>query len=108
MEAIAIALYLSRYLLAVAAVSFCILLFRYSHRIGWLFLGALFLEPFFGILIRLSHGRRLLAYRKSSADEDGIAVLNYTWDVPVFYFVAVVGLFLLFREARSCKLISKN
>ena len=100
MEALAIASHLSRYVLAAAAVYFCIHLFRHYHRKGWLLLGVLFLEPFCLLVIRFAKHRPLLAYRAIGQGEGGVSELTYRMDFPLFYIVAVVGLFLLFRETR--------
>ena len=100
MEALAIISHLLHYFLAVAALYFCIALFRRQRVWGWLLLSAIFLEPFYLLLMRAIRGRPLLPYKVVSAGSDGIMQVSYRLDFPFFYVLAVVGLFLVFRHAQ--------
>jgi hypothetical protein len=89
--------------LALAAITFCILLHRHSGNSGWLFLGVLFVEPLYHFGFRLSKGLPLFWYQTSqSVGPDDIKIQEFrsTFQVPIFYICAVIGLFLLYRKAR--------
>ena len=100
MEALALISHLFRHVLMFAALYFCITLFRRRGGFGWLFLGAVFLEPLYLLLWRFVHGRPLLAYKSVSGGE-GIMEVNYRVDFPFFYILSVVGLFLLYRQSQK-------
>jgi hypothetical protein len=68
--------------------------------LGWLFVSAIFLEPFYLLVVRAIRGRPLLAYKTVSAGSDSFMHVTYRWDFPLFYILAVVGLFLLFRQSQ--------
>ena len=101
MEALAITSHLLHYVLAVLAIYFCVTLFRRSRACGWLLVSAVFLEPFFLLVMRVIHGRPLLAYKTTSLGADGIMQISYRMDFPFCYIVAVVGLFMLVRESQK-------
>ena len=103
MEAIAIMLALSRYVLAVAAVYLCVLLYRHYRHCGWLVLGASLLEPFVHLLIRLVQGRPLLVSGTTGQTVDGVATFTYRWEFPYYWILTVLGLFLLWRATRHEK-----
>jgi uncharacterized membrane protein len=100
MEIIAIISHLLRYVLAVVAVILCVMLFRRQRQFGWLFVGAVFLEPLLLLVMRAFRGRPLLSYKTQALGSDGVLHVNYQWDFPVLYILTVIGLFLLVREAR--------
>jgi hypothetical protein len=99
MGTIAIISHLLHYVLAVVAVILCVLLFWRQHQLGWLLVGAVFLEPLILLAIRAYRGRPLLSYKTQALGSDGVLHINYQWDFPVLYILAVIGLFLLVREA---------
>ena len=101
MEALAIISHLLHYVLAVAALYFCVKLFRPRRVWGWLLLSAVFLERFYLLLMRAIRGRSLLAYKSVSASSDGIMEVSYRLDFPFFYILSVIGLFLLFRQTQK-------
>jgi hypothetical protein len=100
MEALAIISHLLHYVLAVAALYFCITLFRRRRVWGWLLLSAVFLEPFYLLFARAIRGRPLLAYKSVSAGSDGIMQVSYRLDFPFFYILAVLGFFYFFDRGR--------
>lgn len=90
--------------LAVAAISLCVVLYRHSQNIGWLFLGVVFVQPLLRVISRLTHGLPVLWYQTSSSvGPDGIITQRIQYDIPVLYTFAVVGLFFLYRRARHGK-----
>ena len=99
-EALAIFSHLLHYVLAVAAVYFCVTLFRRGRGLGWLLLSAVFCEPFYLLFMRAIRGRPLLAYKSVSAGSDGIMQVSYRLDFPFLYILAVIELFLLFRQSQ--------
>ena len=101
MEALAILLALSRYVLAIASVILCVLLFRHYRHWGWLVLGVSLLDPFVHLLIRLVQDRPLLVYRSTGQTVDGMATLSYRWEFPYYWILTVLGLFLLWRATRN-------
>lgn len=100
MEALVIISHLLQYVLAVAALYFCIMLFRRRRFWGWLLLSAIFLEPFYLLFARAIRGRPMLAFKSVSEGSDGITEVTYSLNFPFFYILAVLGLFLLFRQAQ--------
>jgi hypothetical protein len=101
MEALAIISHLLRYVLAILAVYFCVTLFRQRRACGWLFVSAVFLEPFVLLVMRAVRGSPLLAYKTVSAGSDGIMLVGYRMDFPFLYIIAVVGLFMLVRDSQK-------
>jgi len=101
MEAIAIISHLLHYALAVVAVSFCVILFRRHRLVGWLFLSAVFLEPFLLLVMRGFRGLPLLRYKTiCDVGPDGVQQMSYNIDFPFLYMLAVAGLFMIAREVR--------
>jgi hypothetical protein len=101
MEAVAIISHLLHYVLAAAALYFCVTLYRHRRVWGWLLLSTVFLEPFYLLFVRAIRGRPLLTYKSVSAGSDGIMQVSYRLDFPFFYILAVLGLFLIFRQAQT-------
>jgi hypothetical protein len=101
MEPFAIISHLLPYVLAIFAVYLCIALFRQRRAFGWLFLSAVFLEPFLKLIICAFRGRPLLPYRTISVGSDGIMQVSYRMDFPFLSILAVVGLFMLLRESQN-------
>jgi hypothetical protein len=100
-EIFAIALAIFRFVLAGAAIVLCVMLFRRAHRIGWLLLAAMFVEPFCSLAVRAAHGRHLLVYRTWGPDTgDGTAHMILHYNISAEYICAVVGLYLLARGVR--------
>lgn len=100
MEALAILLQVLRLVIAACAVVFSFLLFRHYRRIAWLLLGALFAEPLLESLLRLLRGGSLLSHRVVSLGEGDIQTMTYRIEFPVLYYLAFIGLLMMFREAR--------
>jgi hypothetical protein len=101
MELLVITLHLLRFALAILAVGFCVTLFRRHHACGWLFVSAVFYEPFALLAMRAIRGRPLLAYKTVSAGSDGVMQVSYHADFPILYIVAVIGLFMLVRGSQK-------
>jgi hypothetical protein len=100
MKALAIISHLSVFVLAILAIVCCIGLYRHHRQIAWLILGAMFLEPFWFLLMRAIKGRPLLAYMSVGAGADGSQIIHYRIGFPFFYILAVIGLYLLVQNAR--------
>ena len=100
METIAIISHLLHYALAVVAAILCVRLFRRQRQFGWLLVGVVFLEPLLLLAMRAFRGRPLLSYETQTVGSDGVLHITYRLDFPVLYILAVIGLFMLFREAR--------
>jgi hypothetical protein len=103
MEALAIILQLLRFVLAALAVYFCVALFRQHRRAGWLLLSALFAEPFLELVLRLLKGGAFFTTQTTRSAEGDILHVTYRLQLPILYYVAFIGLFILFREARRGK-----
>ena len=101
METLAIISHIMHYVLAVAALYFCVTLFLRRRVLGWLLLSAVFVEPFYLLVVRAIRGRSLLAYKSVSVSYDGIKEVIYRVDFPFFYILAVIGLFLIFRQSQK-------
>jgi hypothetical protein len=97
MEYVAIALHLSRYLLAVAGIALCVMLFQGQRHIGWLVLGFTFTGTFWFGLWRVVQGRPFLGHRTSGITDDGLASMVYRIEFPLDSFLMVLGLYLLLR-----------
>src|ERR1043166_4505569 len=98
---IAATLCVLRFALAAAAIGFCISLFRRTHSVGWLFLGVVFIEPFYNLATRFAHGRPLLPYRTMGPGTGGAGGnITIHFDIPMLYVFALVGLLLLARRIR--------
>ena len=94
-------LYISRYALGAAAIALCILLFRHSRSVGWLFLGMLFIEPFYFLVARAIHGHRLFPFfTRGGLTPEGAQNVTIQFEFPSLYIFAVIGLFLLYRRAQ--------
>lgn len=100
MEIIAITTQLSRYLFAALAVALCIMLFRRERQFGWLLVSVAFIPSFYALLMRAIHGRPLLTYMSSGTSPEGFARIGYRVDFPIFYLVAIIGLYLLVQQKR--------
>jgi hypothetical protein len=101
MEALAIISHLLHYALALAALYCCVTLFRRQRQVGWLFVSAVFLEPFVLLLMRAFHSRPLLRYKTiGDVGPDGVLNISYNFNFPFLYILAVAGLFILVREVR--------
>ena len=92
-------LYALRFPLAAIAIVLCVLLFRRSRSVGWLWLGVLFVEPFYHVSLRLIRGYRLLLYQSSDrVTADGALAVTIHWEFPIFYLFGFLGLYLLYRH----------
>src|SRR5258708_28320487 len=100
-EVVALLTQLSRYMLALVGIFLCVSLFRRSQKFGWLLLSALFLEPFYICVARLILGRPVFRLHTMGDVTGGVQKITFHYDFPLFYILAVVGLFLLTREARQ-------
>ncbi len=100
MGALAIISHLLHYVLATLAVACCVTLFRRHRAVGWIFVSAVFAEPFLLLAMRAIRGLALLPYKTMTTDADGILQVSYRMNFPFLYLVAVAGLLLLVREAR--------
>lgn len=101
MEALAILSHLLHYVLAVIAVTICLRLYRPQRQWGWLFLSAIFLEPFVLLVMRVLNGRPLMPYKVVNHGADLIMNVTYRYNFPFLYLLALVGLVLLFRQTRG-------
>ena len=101
MGIIAIISHLVHYALAILAMILCVTLFLRQHQVGWLLVGAVFVEPLLLLVMRAFRGHPLFSYKTQALGSDGILHVNYQMDFPVLYILAVVGLFLLVRGHRS-------
>ena len=98
-EIIAIGLAILRIVLAGAGIVLCVMLFHHAHRIGWVLLAALFVEPFWSLAARAAHGRHLLVYRTWGPDTGGgTAHMVLHYNISAEYICAVVGLYLLWKR----------
>lgn len=97
---VAIALHLSRYVLALAGFVLCVLLFRTQRHVGWLVLAITFTDTFWMGLLRVVQGRPFLAYQTHGVSPDGLATLTTRMELPVTTFLSVLGLYLLLRAFR--------
>lgn len=100
MEAVAAILFISQFVLSAIAASLAVVLFRHSRSVGWLLLAVAFLSPFAFLLLRLAHGLPLLTYHSYGRAANGALQVTVRYDIPGFYILVVVALFLLLREAR--------
>jgi hypothetical protein len=98
MQIIAIISLLSYYVSALLAVALCVMLFRQSRQRGWLLVSVAFMQPFWVLLSRAIHGRQLFTYMTVGVAPDGSQRISYRVDFPVFYVVAIIGLYLLVRK----------
>src|SRR5450432_2386791 len=98
MEVIAVISHLAHYILAAVAIVLCVILYRRQRKCGWLLVGTVFREPFVLLVMRAIHGRPLFSYKTQSLGSDGVLHINYQWDFPVLYVLAVIGLYLLVRD----------
>jgi hypothetical protein len=103
MEILAAILYFSNFALSGTAAILAVMLFRHYRYCGWLVLATAFLSPFGILLLRLLHGRPLLAYRSFGPVADGAGQLTYHLEIPGFYILVVAALLLLIRDARRNK-----
>ena len=95
-------LFFSNYLLAATSVLLCVLLYRHYRRCGWLVLGGAFMTPLFLLCNRIAHGWPVLTYRQySGQDPDHAVRVTYHFDIPSYYLVVVLALWLLLRAARK-------
>jgi hypothetical protein len=85
--------------MAIFAVTCCIILYRHRHQFAWLLVSAVFLEPFVTVLIRAFEGRPLLRHARTLPSTDGAIHVHQYFEFPVFYLLAVIGVFLLARSA---------
>jgi hypothetical protein len=100
---IAAALCITHLILAAAAITFCILLFRCTKNIGWLFLSVGFIEPFYTVAWRVAWGLNPLWYSSHSIGRDGVPIEHLNFDVPVMFIFSVIGVYLLYRRFRHDK-----
>jgi hypothetical protein len=98
METIAIIFYLSYLVSAALAIYFCVILFRHYRQIGWLLVSVTFLQPFWLLFVRAIHGHVALSYMTVVVAPDGSQKIGYRIDFPVFYVVAIIGLYLLVKK----------
>ena len=96
-EVTAASLCVLNYILAAVALGLCVSLFRKAKSVGWLFLGLLFIEPFYFLVLRALHGRHLLQYKTYSYPQPGTMEVHLNYDAPLLYISAVIGLLLLRR-----------
>ena len=73
-----------------------------SRQLGWVFVGAIFLEPFILMAMRAFRGRQVIIYKTQTA----AGGINFRWDFPVCEILALIGLLMLVRasgrEAGRC------
>jgi hypothetical protein len=100
MEALAILSHLFHYVLALLAIFFCVQLYRRQRQHGWLFLAAVFLEPFVPLFMRALRGRPLMPYKVVSSGPEPFMQIEYRIDFPFLLMLGVIGLCLLAREVR--------
>lgn len=108
MEILAFASQLLPLVLSGLAILYCILLFRQRRHFGWLLMGTIFLEPYSSFLLRAIYGRPLLIHSTVSLEpgSHGMDTLvSYHFAFPIFYILAVVGLYLLVRDMRQGKVL---
>jgi hypothetical protein len=96
----AAALCVSHLVFSAAAITLCILLFRCTKSIGWLFLAVGFIEPLYRVALRLARGLPPLWYSSSRVGRDGVPTMVLNFDIPTLFIFAVVGLYLLYRRFR--------
>ena len=101
MEIIAIIFYLSYLVSAALAIYLCVILFRHYHQFGWLLVSVTFLQPFWLLLLRAINGHVALSYMTVGVAADGSQKINYRIDFPIFYVVAIIGLYLLVKKTRN-------
>ena len=100
MEALAILSHLLLYVLAIIAIALCVRFYRRHRQCGWLFLAAVFLEPFVLLIMRALRGRPLMPYKVVSSSPEPLMQVSYRIDFPFLLTLGVIGLFLLAREVR--------
>ena len=100
MEALAILSHLLHYVLAIIAIALCVRFYRRQRQCGWLFLAAVFLEPFVLLIMRAMRGRPLMPYKVVSSGPEPFMQINYRIDFPFLLTLGVIGLFLLARGVR--------
>jgi hypothetical protein len=100
MEALAILSHLLHYVLAITAIVLCVRFYRRQRQCGWLFLTAVFLEPFVLLIIRALRGRPLMPYKVVSSSPEPFMQVSYRIDFPFLLMLGVIGLFLLAKEVR--------
>ena len=100
MEIIAIISQLSYYIFGALAVVLCVVLFRRQRQFGWLLVSVAFIQPFYALLMRAIHGRPLLTYMTVGRSPEGFQQISYRIEFPVFYIVAIIGLYLLVQKTR--------
>lgn len=108
MDTLAILSQLLPLALASFAVVCCVRLFRRRRESGWLLLAAVFLQPFGSFLARALHGRPLLIHSTTTVKPGHgalVRIVSYHFDFPVLLIIAVVGVYLLGREARHDKML---
>ena len=100
MEILALALQVVKLAVASVAVYFCVALFRRRGGAGWLALSGLFGEPFLLLFMRLLQGGSFFSVQTTHGAAGEIPVVTYSFDFPILYYLAFVGLFLIFRQER--------
>ena len=100
METLAIIAATSYYVFAIIGVTLCVILFRHYRQYAWLLVSVAFGQPIWFLFWRLIHGRPLLYYITATTAPDGSIRQGYHIDFPVFFIVAIIGLYLLVRKTR--------
>ena len=98
MQSAAIFLAVFHDVLAIVALILCVKLFCRHRQIGWLLIIPIFVAPLYMLIVHALKGEPLIYYRSERLLPDGALQVSYKWDLPVFYFISVIGLFLLARQ----------
>ena len=97
MEFVALASHLLLIGIAVQAVHCCWTLYRQLRTPAFLFLGAIFCEPLALMVMRGLNGLPLIPYRTQALGADGSSVVEIKMALPLFFYLGVIGLFILRR-----------
>jgi len=100
METLAIIAATSYYVFAIIGVTLCVILFRHYRQYAWLLVSVAFGQPIWFLFWRVIHGRPLLYYITATTAPDGSIRQGYRIDFPIFFIVAIIGLYLLVRKTR--------
>jgi hypothetical protein len=100
MQTLAIIGAASYYVFAIIGVTLCVILFRHYRQLGWLLVSVAFGQPIYFLFWRIIRGRPLLYYITATTAPDGSIKEFYRIDFPIYFIVAIIGLYLLVRKAR--------
>lgn len=101
-QSVAILLAVFHNILAVVAFALCLKLFRRHRQMGWVLVGAVFLEPLYVLLVHAINGEPLLYYQSETV-HNGVLIVRYKFDFPVLYILSVIGLFMLAQRKDKSK-----